>query len=56
MIDWLNQNAAAVKSIAMVGTCIASVGSWVCTVWADRKARKRFESVHGEGQNGNNVQ
>ena len=40
-IEWLDIHAEAVKSIGILGTLVTSAGAWICTVWADRKAKNR---------------
>lgn len=43
MIAWLDLHHYAVTAIASIVAAVGAIGSWVCTVWSDRRTQIRFD-------------
>jgi membrane protein DedA with SNARE-associated domain len=44
VIAWLDLHSPAMTAISALGAMVAAIGSWICTVWGDRRAAKRSKS------------
>jgi len=48
IIAWLDVHAYAVMALSSFGGFVAAMGSWVCTVWSDRRTQIRFDEMEDE--------
>jgi hypothetical protein len=44
VIAWFDLHSPAMTAIAALGAMVSSIGSWICTVWGDRRAAKRSKN------------
>jgi hypothetical protein len=48
LLAWLDLHAYAVMAVSSFGGFIAAMGSWICTVWSDRRTQLRFDKQEND--------